>query len=270
MKTKIIRICVGESTWAMALILGLFLFQPTLGWAEKITLVVENDWPPYSSNPKNSDSPEGFSIELIRTAFATQNITVDFISVPFARCMYLAKTEKTVGCFNATATDDNRKQYFWHDPPLFYEDLSIFGRATADKSVMTLASLRGKQVGITNGYTYPTNFMHDVEIVKYTANSDASLIKMLLNNRVDYILLNRMPGYLRISQDPESRGKVVLRGKISTDAFWIAFSKAHANGERLAKTFSKGMREIKKNGTYKKMYETFQRNVINGAKQSQK
>lgn len=230
-----------------------------------ILLAGEDDWPPYSAADKRKTTPDheplGFSAKLIRAAFATQGIAVRFTTVPFARCMRLAKSEKVAGCFNATITSENRNDYLWHQPPMFREELSIFGPPQTAGAALRLEDLRGKSVAVTNGYTYPSAFMQDTRIQKYWASSDDNLIQMLLNKRVDYILLNRTPGWLRIDATPGARGQVAWRGTVSADDFWIAFSRQYPQSQRLAEAFGKGLTQLHENGRYQRMLEEFRKQV---------
>ncbi len=233
--------------------------QPTA----EVMLAGEDDWPPYSvAGPGGSlAAPVGFAVELVSAVFATQGLTVRIISVPFSRCMLYAKSGQVAGCFNATITDDNRADYLWHQPAMFEEELSIFGRAEDPTPEMRLSDLRGKRVAYTNGYTYPSEFMHDSRIQKFSAVSDTALIRMLLSRRVDYILLNRTPGWMRIDSSPDFRGKVRRTGLVSMDGFWLAFSKQHPQGERLALQFSQGLSQMRRDGSYQRMLDEFRARV---------
>lgn len=223
-------------------------------------IAVEDDWPPYASKGSNGE-PQGFAVRLVRAAFATQGVPVRLQAVPFARCMRYASDGQAAGCFNATITAENRSLYFWHEPAMFEEELAIFARADAPAAELGLADLRGASVGYTNGYTYPTEFMRDPLIKRQAATSDQLLLRMLLSKRVDYILLNTMPGLLRIRTSPELDGKIKRVGRISLDGFWIAFSKAHPQGEQLARQFGQGLQELRRNGSYHRMQAEFRREL---------
>jgi len=233
--------------------------QPT------VLIGAENDWAPYSSSPDTgaagNGALQGFAVDLVRASFAAKGVKAEFIALPFARCMLYASTGRVLGCFNATITDDNRSRYLWHQPPMFEEELSIFARADSPADKLSLADLRGHSVGYTNGYTYPTEFMQDTAIKKHSATSDQYLLKMLLSGRVDYILLNRSPGYWRINGSPEFAGKAKRVGMISLDGFWIAFSRQHPDAPRMAELFGQGLVELRQNGSYQRMLGEFRRTI---------
>ncbi|OEC60126.1 MULTISPECIES: substrate-binding periplasmic protein [Pseudomonadaceae] len=226
--------------------------------AEMVLVAAEDDWAPYSSLRADGSGPEGFTPELVREVFATQGVEVQFLTVPFSRCLLLAQGNQVAACFNVTITDTNRDQYLWHPTPLFKEGLAIFGRADEPRQDLKVADLVGYSVGITNGYTYPTAFMENPAIERFTANSDAQLLRMLAAGRVDYILLNTMPGLMRIQQSSEFRGQVKQVGLIEEDGVRLAFSKAHPDGARLAALFEKGLQVLRANGRYQKMLADFQ------------
>ncbi len=227
---------------------------------ETVTLAAEDDWPPYSSVRANGE-PEGFAVDVVREAFATQGITASFVAAPFARCMFLAQEGQVTGCFDATIVDDNRDVYHWHPTPMFREELAIFGRAGGSDHRLGLADLAGRSVGYTLGYTYPTEFQRDPRIRRVSAQSDRVLLEMLQAGRVDYILINTAPAWLRINTTPALKGRFEKAGVISDDGFWIAFTRARPEGERMAEAFERGLAALKQSGRYEAMSAALRRRI---------
>lgn len=228
--------------------------------AERVTIGAEDDWAPYSSAKAGQSEPEGLTPLLVKAAFKTQGIDADFEVMPFARCLFMAEKGRIVGCFNTTRTQANQALYHWHPTPLFQEEIGIFGRSDkAPSKPLTQKNLEGKTVGVTVGYTYGTDFMTDTRINKLSAASDSNLLKMLDAGRVDYILLNTMPGYWRLRHEKPLANKVQRVGAIGIDSFWLSFSKVHPDGARLTQVFEKGLRTIKSNGQYAHITQTWKR-----------
>ncbi|HEY0562282.1 MAG TPA: transporter substrate-binding domain-containing protein, partial [Methylophilus sp.] len=115
--------------------------------AETITLVAEDDWAPYSSMKPDKSGPQGLTPELIKQAFKQKGIEVKYLTLPFARCMYLSLIGKYVGCFDATITLDNKDRYYWHKTPLFVEGVSVFAHAKAKVKDVKVSDMEGKTVG---------------------------------------------------------------------------------------------------------------------------
>lgn len=237
----------------LPLLLSCLVLLAGSAWAETVLIAGEDDWAPYSSIKKDRSGPEGFAVDVVREAFKTQGVTAQFTVLPFTRCLRDAEIGKVVGCFDATIIKSNEHTYHWHPTPLMFVELTIFGRKDDPKSNVTLSDLEGKVVGTTIGYTYPTSFTENKKIKHFEANSDAQLVKMLANKRVDYVLLNGIPGYLLVRNDAQARDKLIRKGMVSVDGFWVAFSKNHKDGKRMSEVFEKGMQELHKNGKYKAM-----------------
>jgi len=225
-----------------------------------VTIAAEDDWPPYSSLKKDRSSPQGFAVDIVREAFKTQGVDAKFQVLPFARCLQYAESGKVSGCFDATRIESNGDTYCWHPTPMFEESLMVFGPASTPRDDLKIKDLEGKKVGSTIGYTYLDEFTSNKKIRHFTAMSDDHLIKILVAGRVDFVLLNGLPGYMRINADPALKGKIKPVGTLSVDKFWVAFSKK-AEGPRHCEIFEKGLVEIRKNGKYREMESAFRKSL---------
>jgi polar amino acid transport system substrate-binding protein len=245
--------------------LGMFvvlaLFARIGNAAETVVIAAEDDWSPYSSMKADKSGPEGFAVDIVREAFKSQGVDVKFQVLPFARCLSYAETGKVMGCFDTTVVDSNRDTYCWHPTPMFEESLLILGSSKIAHTDMKIADLEGRVVGSTTGYTYPDEFTKNKRIKHFTATSDDHLVKMLAAGRVEFILINGMPGYKRINADPALKGKIKTVGTISVDGFWVAFTKKDKAGQHYCETFEKGLQEIRKNGKYKTLETSFRKSI---------
>jgi len=244
----------------LAALVAAATFWSASAFAETVTIAAEDDWAPYSSIKPDQSGPEGLAPELVKAAFKTQNIEVRFLVLPFARCLLYTTKGKVVACFDTAKTTANEHDFHWHPTPLFKEEVGIFGRSDVVGTI-TPKDLEGQTLGVTVGYTYPTSLMENPRIAKVNAASDGNLLKMLVARRVDYILLNTMPGYHKIRQDPALAGQVKRVGQAGVDGFWLSFSKVHPDGKRLCDVFEKGLLAIKANGEYDRMMANFKRRL---------
>lgn len=246
----------------LALAFVLLQLVPAAGLArETVVIAAEDDWPPYSSRDAGRTDPEGFSPDLVRAAFETQGVDVRFLTVPFARCLHYAEIGRAVGCFNTTIVPSNRDTYYWHPTPMFTEELGIFARSDQRDDTLSLKDLEGQTVSVTIGYTYPTEFMNNPKITKFPVNSDQQQLRMLASGRVRFAVVNTTPGHLRLNADPGLKGKIRQVGRISVDGFWIAFSRRHPDGRRMADIFEAGLQALKASGRYDSMMRSLRKRV---------
>jgi polar amino acid transport system substrate-binding protein len=68
-------------------------------------------------------------------------------------------------------------------------------------------------------------------------------MNMLIKGRVDFIVMNTLPGQLRIL-DEKFGSQIERVGMISLDGFWLSFSKNHPDGERLSKIFEEELNRL--------------------------
>lgn len=224
-----------------------------------IKIAAEDDWFPYSSIVPGSRNVEGFAPDLVRAVFKARGIEVEYIAVPFARCLYYADVGEVAGCFDVTKTGTNNDAYYWHAPPLFYEGLSVFSLRSHKHRNVTVKNLEGALVGITTGYTYPATFMDNRKIIKVTAPADDNQMRMLLAGRVEYVLIYSVPGRIVIKNKADYAGAIEEVGFIQKEPVFLAFSKTHKEGKEMSKIFESSLRELVKNGQYKKLYDDFSR-----------
>ena len=220
---------------------------------EVVTLAVEDDWPPYTALRADGSGPEGFAVELVTAAFDTQGIDVRLRAMPFARCMHYARVGRVVGCFNATLVQGNRDDYIWHRTPLSFEELAIYGSVSESREDLTLANLEGEPVGYTIGYTYPTEFLQSKRFARVAVKSDRVLLEMLAAGRIRYALLNTVPAQMRLHAAPKLQARVKRVGQVRMDGFWVAFSKQHPEGERLATVLDAGLTSLHASGAYERL-----------------
>lgn len=241
---------------------GLLASLPAPLHAETVTVGAEDDWAPYAYAMAGQAEPQGLAPQLVRAAFQTQGVQVRFKVLPFSRCLHDAEIGRLVGCFDTTRTEANSNSFHWHATPLFKEELGIFARSEDPGRVSSparLTDLVGHTVGITVGYTYPTEFMRHPGIRRHVAVSDANLLRMLAGGRVDYILVNTLPAQDHLRRMPELQGKVRRVGALQMDSFWLSFSKVHPDGQRLSVVFEKGLQALMASGQYQRMTADFQR-----------
>lgn len=237
------------------------LFLYFNAYAESITINGEDDWAPYALVSADRQSVIGFSADIIRAAFASQNVDVNFKPYPYPRCMENALTGKAIACFD-TVLDENTNANFIHHPtPMFESRIVIWVPASSSENNLLLKNLEGKKVGVVSGFEYSIPFAHNKAIVKEGSSSELSILKKLALGRIQYGLTYELPGLYFVKKNQELHGKVKIAGLISTEKIYVSFSKVHKQGEHYSSVFERGLKAIKANGTYKKLETSFNKNL---------
>jgi polar amino acid transport system substrate-binding protein len=226
------------------------LMTGATAWAERIKIGAEDAWYPYSGVVDGN--PAGFTLELVRAAFATQKVDVEFVSLPYIRCMAEVKEGKLLACFNTARAPMVENDYLWPRVPMFDSASLIFARADHARRGLVAADLEGKRVAVTRGYEYGASFDGNKKIVRDQVNNDLGCLRMLAAGRVDYaVVYDRVSEQLLRDHGELLQGKVLAVGEIERLDLYPVFSKTFPGSRHYLDLFDKGFATIKKDGTLK-------------------
>lgn len=229
--------------------------------ARSVTIGAEDDWPPYSFRHTDG-SLQGITPRLVHAALKLRGIDARYEVLPFSRCMRDAMVGRLAACFNATITAENKAPYQWHPTPLFVEELGIFARKGAGARAASAQDLEGQTVGITRGYTYPSEVVKNPRIRIVEAASDLQLMKLLQAGRLQFALINTLPAYWRIQQEASLKGQIERVGAVSQDGFWLAVSRKHPQGNELVREIEAGLQQLKASGEYDRLMQKARQELI--------
>ncbi|MBC3880741.1 transporter substrate-binding domain-containing protein [Undibacterium sp. LX40W] len=240
---------------------GALMFAFTLSvfsaHAQTITLVGEDDWYPYSA--QKDGKLRGFAVEVIEAAYASVDVTVNFKSAPYARCLMLVETGQELGCFDSLKDSKLSAEFLFHQEPIFKAEIGIYGLITSEESGLRASDMSGRKVGLTHGYTYTDAIDKDSSIQREEAPTDLSNLRKLLLKRSEYSLVyTRIVDYLVHRYPQEFKGKIKQVGTINVDRLYVSFSKKREESAKYAALLDQGLRKIKSNGQYAKIEQRWQ------------
>lgn len=217
---------------------------------ERIRIGAEDDWSPYSSVSKGK--PVGFAVDVVRAAWAAAGVDVELVPLPYARCMKDVDRGLLAGCFDTLRDPMLEARYLWHAQPLFRARIGIYGRAEngSERTDLSLASLRGKRVGVTHGYDYGEAFDSDSTMLRDVAPSDVSSFRKLLAARVDYVLVFDRVANAIAKAHPELGKGFSLQGVLVEPNLYISFSRTYPGIERIVMQFDQGLAKVRSSGEY--------------------
>lgn len=225
---------------------------------ERIVIVAEDDWYPYSA--QRSGQAEGLAVDIVRAAFSAVGVTVDFKTMPYARCMQMVKQGVELGCFDTLRDVSTRDTYLFHEQPLFKATIGIYAPATASGS-MTAQQLVGHSVALTNGYTYGDTVEKNPDIRKDMAPNDLLTLRKLQAGRTEFALVyTRVADWLQ-HQHPELRGGFRQVGTLLEDGLYLSFSKSRSEAPEMVKLLNRGLAQIRGNGTYARIEADWQQRL---------
>lgn len=215
--------------------------------AETLHIAAENSWPPFSDQ-----RGKGISRRLVDAALQTQGISTRYSVVPYARVLHAIAVGDVDAGFNVTRQKTTEAQFLFGSRPLLQASASWYFRPDAAMQYHHFDDLpSGIKVGLIIDYEYGDEFeLHRQNFSEFRVSSQQQLIKMLLHQRVDAIVLfDRVADYrldsMGLPPDTLARG---FQNHISD--IYVAFNRDNPRSPEFAHKLDLGLEIIQNNGLY--------------------
>jgi len=227
--------------------IGAVLFS-SFGFSQTTQLGLVNDvWPPFTNTPgETAVAMEIVKTALNRDAIAVKERVLDFEMVTkgleagsFQGSPALWKTEK-------------REKYLLYSKPILHNQLILVGLKGADVSATSMADLKGKRVGLVEGYAYGEEIENAEGVIFSKGKNDQANVLKLLEKKLDYLLVDGLlVAYLRSYQAEDAKKHLEMgTTPLVTKALHFAIQKDIEDAEELMNNFNASISEMQVDGTY--------------------
>lgn len=223
----------------------LLLFASSIH-AEVITLAAESSWPPFAKKDGS-----GISKTIIEKAYSYSGHTVEFVVVPYARALSMAKQGSVDGAFNVTKQASTEADFSFGERALLKVSASFYYPPGSNLSYTTSDMIpRGTSIATIIGYEYGDRYEKNRErFDEVRVATQAQIVNLLKAGRVDMaIMFDEVASYtLEQMQLPTED---IKKGHINhTSDIYVAFNKSHANSQ-IVKDLDKGLKAIEQESAY--------------------
>lgn len=231
--------------FAHLLIFLLFIHSHSLG--QPINIVTLN-WHPYVGE-KLPDN--GFHAEIVRSAFKQINKDINLKFLPWKRAYKLA-LDGGIFLMSASNTAERREIFNYSMP---YDNAATHLIKLKNNKLDfngELQSLKPYNIGILRGH-YIASVLRNAGINKIKeVNNDKQNMTKLYYQRVDFIVMSELTALETVKQTPNiTQDKIhILEPALKDNPIHLIGSKKMSNSIEVINGFNKGLREIKRNGTY--------------------
>lgn len=232
--------------------------------AEESVQLTNGDWPPYLS----PDLPHyGFASHIVSEAFAAVGIKVNYGFFPWSRAYKYAKSGEGFGSrWNGSLVwiySKERAESFYYSDEVIADEEILFHLKSTPLQWRTVADLEGKVIGGTQHTLYPPLEAAEAacQISIDRAGSYDVLFQRLLYGRVDAIPQVRHVGdyFIRTSLTPEQSAQITASPTaIQHRKYYLILNRKNPDNKRLMQLFNQGLKQIKKNGIYTRLYAKLQ------------
>lgn len=222
--------------------------------SEKI-LAAGDPWPPFlDPNQPN----KGLIAEIATAAYATQGYELEIIFVPWARAITGVKNA-SYDLLLGTWITEERTQYLMFSDPYLNNSLKIIKKKGNTFEYAGLESLKEKSIGVVRGYGYGDDFLNATHFRQPKARSFISNARKLVAGRIDLTIEDEIVAKAIIAKEDPDLLKEIEFSKVdyATNTLHITCGLANARHEEFIDAFNKGLIEIKKNGEYDRILNSF-------------
>lgn len=208
---------------------------------EKVTLAVENSWPPYSDRLGN-----GLSKNIITKAFNSVNVEVEFIVVPYARALHMVKNGSADGAFNVTKQLNTQELFNFGEEPILQAQASFYYHNHSNIDLTSATDIpSGTSIALILGYEYGDAFEQEKHrFNEVRVSSQQQIIELILKNRVDMaIMFDAVASFTQVQMGLGPSG--IKKGKVNHQSdIYVAFNKKEKTKD-IIKLLDTGLRNIK-------------------------
>ena len=214
--------------------------------------LVSPPWPPFTDGP---DKPR-VALSIVESALSRAGFAVSFEILPPVRWAEELRGGTSDGSA-ATWHSTERDAYLLYSKPYLQNRLVLVGRTGSDVSAKAFAELKGKRIGIIEGFAYgeAVDSAREPVFVK-GADTEASL-RALLKSEIDYVLVDALVVQYLFEQEPEQAKAhfVVGSNTLVQRDLHLTVRKARPDAQRVIAAFDAEITKMLRDGSYNRLLE---------------
>ncbi|MCX8058214.1 MAG: transporter substrate-binding domain-containing protein [Spirochaetes bacterium] len=217
--------------------------------------VVFSYYPPYEYLDQKDNQMKGIDYELVKNTFEILNIKILFNQLPWERCLNMLKYGEADAIFSLLYSKERAEFLLYPKEYLSFEENVFFTlKENKIKWNNNYDSLKNYLIGCVLGYSYEEKFDNKKDLKKIYLKDDETIVKMLINKRIDLGIGNIHVIKFIIKELNIDGSKIeFLTPFISRKPLYIAFSRINLD-KHFVEKFDKVFAEFKKTKTYNDIF----------------
>lgn len=237
----------------LRLLLWLLLTSAAPVQAQELKLACA-DWSPFVDKTLEDGGPV---MEIVREAFAHQNITSSVMIMPWARVLRIAER----GAINVVVVcswhTPERAEKFMFSQPFLINRISFLKNKQTHLQWQKLEDLKGLSFAVERQASYGKMFDQADYLTRYEVSSMEHQVRMVVNKRVDAAPINEGTALHYLTHRyPEQKTFVDFSSQsLQQSNLHIMVSRKLKGHKGIIEAFNSGLAQIKNNGVYRRILE---------------
>lgn len=248
---------MGYRRWLLIFLLQLFLWwtvQPVLaeGYREERVLVVAGDenFPPYEFVDiiDGAEVYRGFNVDILKAVALSTGYEIQFRPMPWTDALK-ALDRGEVHAVEGMKYNSERDKIFDFSEAYMINSLAIFVLKDM-QAIASVEDLTGRKVAVQkDAIAYQRLKSQPIELVITTNQEEA--LDLLVSGKVEAAFGNNLTGQYILQRTKKYQYVKMVGGTSDSEGYCVAVR----NGDPILAVFNKGLKDIKQNGTYDKIYK---------------
>ncbi|MFC4802672.1 transporter substrate-binding domain-containing protein [Neobacillus sp. GCM10023253] len=221
---------------------------------EKVYKVgVDTTYPPFEY--KEGNDYKGIDIDLINAIAKNQGIKIELNPMDFGGIIPAMQANQLDVAIAGMSITDERKKVVDFSTPYFDAGLTVVVKKD-NSTIKSVNDLKGKTVAVKKGTTgakYAEDNASKLEIKVVQFNDSPAMFQEVSNGNADALIEDYPVISYAIAQ--KDLGLKIVGDRLNGDQYGIAVLKGQ--NQDVLKKINKGLEELKKDGTYDKIVETY-------------
>lgn len=228
----------------------------SLAPAAELVKLATGELPPYATQLR---ADQGISLSIVRAAFRSVNVDVEYSFMPWGR----AQEEARIGKWNGTAAwgrKPEREREFLLSDNVVTEQWVLLYRADTPLDWARLEDLGERRIAAIRSYTYTPQFHALAAVGKLKVDwspDDLATLRKLVAGRVDIVPLDRNVACFLLDTHftPAEAALVRAHPRLITENFTshLMLSKQRPDSAARMAVFNQGLARLRSTGEYQKL-----------------
>ena len=230
-----------------------------------ITLHTDSYYP-FNGDP--ADPKPGYVIEILKTVFEKTGAKLDYAIVPWKRAVAEAEKGEINGVIGGLKSDT--PTFIFPEEPIGMNANGLFVKKGNSWTYTDITSLKGKRLGVINGYSYGDKFDQYVtqnqdnpNVINVSSgdNPVATAIHKLQGGFVDVYVENKTVFWAHVKKVGLDKNDFLDVGNASDpEPMYVAFSPKKTDSKALAEALTTGIRAMRASGELAKILKSYEVN----------
>ncbi|MGN0916059.1 MAG: basic amino acid ABC transporter substrate-binding protein [Succinivibrio sp.] len=215
--------------------------------AKPLRVGTETSFPPFEYKDERGNLV-GFDIDLMNAIARISNLDIEYVELPFNDLVTALSSNRVDIVIAAMSITESRSRFVDFSTPYFISGLSLLIRKNDVEKYVTIDDLNTSRICAQTGTT-GSKYMKSISGLTRIYDKTNELYKALVDGRCDAILNDRPINQYKMFINPSVYSEI--KEYYNNEYYAIAVNR---NNLELLGTINKALVDLKKNGSYRKLY----------------